>query len=298
MNPAWEGALDAFVEHQLIEKGCSEATLRAYASDAREFAHFSSSQEPGADPSKISSGQLSSWLQDLRSEGRSARTIARKLSSLRSFIRFLLDTGVLASDPAAGQTVPRPGQRLPGTMSVEDLERLFEQPDLHTPAGVRDRAMLELMYASGLRVSELIGLRFMDLDLQENLVRCVGKGNRERVVPFGENARLWMITYLETARPKLEKRADDHLFVSPRGPLSRSGFWKIIKRYARSAGIRMNVTPHVLRHSFATHLLDGGADLRIIQELLGHASIATTQVYTHVGGRALKELYRRAHPRE
>lgn len=297
INEAYRAALDAFIEHLLAERGCSEHTLRAYATDMREMGSFICHQEASAVPGQISHQQIAQWLEELRKEGRKPRTLARKLASARAFARFLSDWAGLQTDPTPSQVVPRPGMRLPTTLTLEEITDLVRQPDLKSPAGIRDRAMLELMYASGLRVSELTGLRLMDIDLQENLVRCVGKGNKERVVPFGDAARTWVIAYLESARPKMLRKPDEHVFVSPRGGLTRGGFWKIIKKYAQAAGIRTNVTPHVLRHSFATHLLDGGADLRIIQELLGHASLATTQIYTHVGSAALTEAYRKAHPR-
>lgn len=297
INPAFRDAVDAFIENLMVERGAAEHTLRAYATDAREFAAFLCAERGTLQPRDISAADVAAWLDALRIQGRQPRTLARKLASVRAFTRFLVDAGVLTGDPAAVQTVPRAGRRLPNTLSRQEVEALLAQPDLSTPAGIRDRAMLELMYASGLRVSELIGLRFTDLDMEECLVRCVGKGNKERVVPFGEAALLCLKAYTEVARPKLLRYPDGHVFVSPRGPLSRTGFWKIIKRCASSAGITSPVTPHVLRHSFATHLLDGGADLRVIQELLGHASLATTQVYTHVGRAAIERAYKSSHPR-
>lgn len=298
LSPACRAALDAFIEHLMVERGCSESTLRAYATDVRELAQHFSAGRSAADPRNLTHDDIASWLAWLQEQKRNPRTIARKLSSARAFCRFLLDWARLESDPSAAQVIPRPGRRLPLSLTPEETEKLMRQPDLSKPAGLRDRAMLELMYASGLRVSELVGLKIMDVDLVESLVRCVGKGNRERVVPFGEEAALWLRLYLEAARPHLARKPSEYVFVSPRGPLTRVGFWKIIKRYASAAGIRTKVTPHVLRHSFATHLLDGGADLRIIQELLGHASLSTTQIYTHVGRAALENAFRKAHPRE
>jgi integrase/recombinase XerD len=298
LTAACRAALDAFIEHLMVERGCSESTLRAYATDVRELFERLSASRPDADPRGLTHEDVARWLGWLREQGRNPRTIARKLSSIRAFCRFLMDWARVESDPSAAQTAPRPGRRLPLSLTRQETEDLMREPDLSTPAGLRDRAMLELMYASGLRVSELVGLKLTDLDLEESLVRCVGKGNRERVVPFGDEAALWMRLYLEAARPRLARRPSEYVFLSPRGPLTRVGFWKIIKRYASAAGISTKVTPHVLRHSFATHLLDGGADLRIIQELLGHASLSTTQIYTHVGRAALENVFRRAHPRE
>ncbi len=298
MNAACRAALDAFIEHLMVERGCSENTLRAYATDVRELLEHFSAAKAGAEPGELAHEDIAGWLERLRKQERTPRTIARKLSSARAFCRFLLDWTRMESDPSAAQEVPSPGRRLPVSLTRDETDRLMRQPDLSTPSGLRDRAMLELMYASGLRVSELVSLKMMDLDLDEGLVRCIGKGNRERVVPFGEEAGLWLRLYLEAARPRLVRKPSECVFVSARGPLTRVGFWKIVRRYASSAGITTKVTPHVLRHSFATHLLDGGADLRIIQELLGHASLSTTQIYTHVGRAALEEAFRRAHPRE
>lgn len=294
---AWRICIDAFVEHLLTERGCSENTLRAYGVDAAGFAEYLLKERPGIQPQDISRAHVALWLDYLRSEGFRATTIGRKLTSVRVFNRFLIDCGLLEEDATVGQTLPKPSRRLPATLTVEEVAALLEQPDIHQPSGLRDRAMLELMYASGLRVSELVGLEFADLDMQEDLVRCVGKGNKERVAPFGENAHICLMAYFEFGRPKLFRAPDNHVFIGPRGALSRVGFWKIVKRYAGKAGIEARVTPHVLRHSFATHLLDGGADLRSIQEMLGHSSLATTQIYTHVSRAALEKIYKHAHPR-
>ncbi len=297
VNSKYAAAVDAFIEHLMVERGFGENTLRAYASDVLEFARFSCSRDAAASCENISPPDVAAWMDNLQSEGRSARTLARKMASLRAFVRFLSDWAQLQSDPTFAQALPHPSQRLPTTLSLEEVEALLAAPDIATPAGLRDKAMLELIYASGLRVSELVGLKFTDLDMQENLVRCVGKGDKERVTPFGDTARIFLISYIENARPKLMRRPDEHVFVSPRGALTRVGFWKIIKRYAKAAGIQARVTPHTLRHSFATHLLDGGADLRVIQELLGHASLSTTQVYTHVSRATIEKAYKKAHPR-
>ncbi len=297
VNEPWRVCIDAFIEHLMTERGCSEHTLRAYASDALEFGAYLHSANADKMPQGIDRTDVADWIHHLKTAGRMASTIARKVTSVRIFCRYLIDSHLLAQDPTFAQAMPKPARKLPGTMSMHEVESLLAQPKLTEPAGMRDRAMLELMYASGLRVSELVCLRFVDLDMDEDLVRCIGKGNKERVVPFGEAAHFCLLAYLQSARPKLLRALDDHVFVSPRGGLTRVGFWKIIKRYADSAGIAVNVTPHVLRHSFATHLLDGGADLRVIQELLGHASLSTTQIYTHVSRAAIEKVYRAAHPR-
>lgn len=294
---AFQGALDAFLEYLMVEKGLGENTVRAYSTDIRDFTLHLAQFNPEAEPANLDREHLKGWLEQLRRLEMAPATQARKLASLRAFVRFLNDTGVLESDPSTGQVTMRAVRKLPTTLTLDEIEALMSAPDHSTPAGIRDRAMLELMYASGLRVSELVGLKYQDLDMEECLVRCVGKGNKERVSPFGEAALLCLKAYNDHARGQLARRASEFVFLSPRGPLTRVGFWKIIKRYSAKAGIKQNVTPHVLRHSFATHLLDGGADLRIIQELLGHASLATTQIYTHVSRAAVDRVYKSAHPR-
>ncbi|MCC6484235.1 MAG: site-specific tyrosine recombinase XerD [Armatimonadetes bacterium] len=297
LRGAWRACVDSFVEHLLTERGCSEHTLRAYGADTVSFAEYVRVEFPGVQPQNIGREHVAHWLEYLRSEEYRATTIARKLTSIRVFSLFLVDSSVLNQNPTASHALPKPARRLPGTLTLEEVEALLDEPDLTEPAGLRNRAMLELMYASGLRVSELVSVKFSDLDLQEGLVRCVGKRNKERVVPFGESADICLRAYIESARPALARKLDEHVFVGPRGPLTRVGFWKIVQRYAKSAGIRTRVTPHVLRHSFATHLLDAGADLRSIQEMLGHSSLTTTQIYTHVSRSAIEKIYRKAHPR-
>jgi len=290
--------VDRFLEHLLVEKGLAQATLAAYASDLRRYVDFLAAR--GRETfSEEDTAVLLEYLIRLRAEGLGSRSRARHLVSLRSLYRFLLREGVLAADPAARVDPPRIPLRLPDTLSLAEVERLLNAPAGDRPAGLRDAAMLELLYAAGLRVSELTALRLQDVDLASGFVRVLGKGAKERLVPIGSPAREKIRLYLEQARARLLKgRPSPFLFVGRAGkPLSRQGFWKRLQAYARAAGIERRTTPHSLRHSFATHLLEGGADLRTVQILLGHADIATTQIYTHVSRERLKELHRRHHPR-
>ena len=291
--------VDAFLTFALTEQGLQASSVEAYSRDLAEFAAFATAR--GAfSPQDVRRSTITVYLMTLRRRGRAAATIKRRAASIRAFYRFLLREELLEEDPTLDLAPPRLPRRLPRVLTVEDVERLLATPDRTRPEGNRDRAMLELMYASGLRVSETVGLDLGDVDLAEELVRCVGKGNKERLVPVGTKAVAALRTYLRHARLILAKgRATQALFVNRRGHrLTRQGCWKLIRQYARRAGIRKVLTPHVLRHSFATHLLERGADLRAVQEMLGHASVSTTQVYTHVSRARLKEVYAQAHPRD
>jgi integrase/recombinase XerD len=235
----------------------------------------------------------------MRLAGRSARSVARWLVAARRFFTYLVDEGVRTENPTAHLELPKAWRALPKVMSFDEVEALLAAPDRAEPRGLRDAAMLELLYATGLRVSELVGLKLGDIQLDAGYLRCMGKGSKERVVPMGAQADASLRAYLSNGRPEiLGKRRGDALFVNVRGgPLSRQGFWKILKAYARTAGIRTPVSPHTVRHSFATHLLENGADLRSVQIMLGHADISTTQIYTHVNRERLRRLYRDFHPR-
>lgn len=290
-------AVDAFLDYLGAEVGLAERTRAAYRADLVDFAAFAARQGL-AEPAAVRRPVVTLYLFSLRRQGRSPATVARRLAALRSFYRFLTREGRVPADPTEDVAAPKRGERLPKVLSVEEVVRLLEQPDPSTPEGLRDRAALELLYSSGLRVSELVGLDVGDVDLEAELVRVVGKGNRERVVPLGTHAVRALETYLKLGRPHLARSAGP-LFVGRAGRrLSRQWVWALLRRYARAAGITRRVTPHVLRHSFATHLLEGGADLRSVQELLGHANIATTQVYTHLSRPHLREVFDRSHPRD
>lgn len=289
--------LDAFCDGIWLEDGLSRNTLSGYRSDLLQLASWLAAR--GKSLAEAGEGELALYLKDfsLRSRLTSQR---RLLSSLRRFFRYLLAQGKVRADPTLNIALPPRPERFPKTLSEAQVEALLGAPETSKPFGLRDRAMIELLYATGLRVSELIALKLFEISFDMGVVRVFGKGNKERLVPLGEVAMDWLQRYLKEARPGLLRgRACDEVFVSTRGSgLSRQMFWAIIKRYARVAGIDSSrISPHTLRHAFATHLLNHGADLRVVQLLLGHADISTTQVYTHVARERLKELHAKHHPR-
>ncbi len=285
-------ALQAFLDSLAVERGLSPNTIAAYHRDLREHLTFLAARKVSG-PAAVDESHLILYLGKLRRSGAAPATVMRKLSSVRGFYRYLAGDGQIAADPTANLPAAQLRRRLPDVLSIEDVTRLIAQPDAKTPRGLRNRAMLELVYAAGLRVSELVGLSRGDLNLELGLVRCVGKGSKERVVPVGRPAIEAVKIYLASRRD-----AAPALFLGNKGrSLTRVAFWRIVRRYARQAGIRAAISPHTFRHSFATHMLDGGADLRAIQELLGHASIVTTQIYTHISTDRLREVYRAYHPR-
>lgn len=287
--------IDAFLDALWMERGLSENTLQAYRSDLYAFANWlanSSCSLVEVQPAEI--------LAYLAEQGtRSARTSARRLSSLRRLYEYLLREGEITHDPAAKVESPRLGRPLPKSLTEDEVEALINAPDVGTTLGLRDRAMLEVLYATGLRVSELVGLRLAQVNLRQGVIRVMGKGNKERLVPLGEEAVYWLEKYQREARQDLFKaEANDVMFPSSRGNLmARQTFWHAIKRYSIVAGIKKSISPHVLRHAFATHLMNHGADLRVVQMLLGHSDISTTQIYTHIARERLKELHAEHHPR-
>jgi len=290
--------IDQFLNYLLVEKGLSRATLESYSADLLRYADFM--QQTGQDTvSAEDTALILKHLINLRNEGLGARSRARHLVSLRGFYRFLAHEKVLPLDPSKLVDLPKTTLKLPDVLSQAEVQRLLNAPDGLKPSGLRDAAMLEVLYAAGLRVSELIRLKVQDVQLEAGFVRVMGKGSKERIVPIGQYAREKVLFYLEHARARMVKeRSSPYLFVARAGrPLTRQGFWKLLHRYARAAGLYKKVTPHSLRHSFASHLLEGGADLRAVQVMLGHADISTTQIYTHVASDRLKELHRRFHPR-
>jgi integrase/recombinase XerD len=295
---AMDRAIDHFLAFVTVEKGLSANSLEAYAQDLGRFAaHLRA--EGLETPAAVDTAVLLQYLIRLRREGLSARSRARHMVTLRGFFRFLHQEKWIAANPAGLIDLPKSGLHLPAVVSVTEMQRLLMAPDQRRPRGHRDQAMLELLYAAGLRVSELLALRVTDINLEAGFVRVLGKGARERVVPIGAKARQTLFEYLETVRPQLLKgHASAYLFVARQGrPLTRQGFWKLLKAYALKAGLRQRISPHTLRHSFASHLLEGGADLRAVQLMLGHADISTTQIYTHVTSEHLKSIHRRFHPR-
>jgi integrase/recombinase XerD len=286
-----------FIDALRGERGLSPNTTAAYGRDLAQFCRFL--REAGvAEPGEISTGTVLTFQARLVRDGLAASSIARKISAVRTFLAFVCREGGMER-PLADLETPKKERRLPSVLSTSEVERLLAQPDTTTPEGLRDRAMLELLYATGLRVSELVGLRPENVRLSAGFVRCMGKGSKERVVPFGSQAARWVQKYLEEARPRHDAAGTAaQLFLTARGgAVTREAFWERIRDYARAAGIRRKVSPHTLRHSFATHLLQGGADLRSIQEMLGHADIATTQIYTRVDDSHLARVFQRCHPR-
>ena len=292
--------LEAFGDHLVVERGVGVRTRAAYVSDVADFLRFA-----GPEPGAVCAERVTAYLASLRRQGRSPATLSRRTSALRSLVRFLAEESGgqpgSAADPLEGLPRVRREKGLPRVLSPTETVRLLDAVRGDTPRALRDRAMLELLYASGLRVSELVGLRVGDVDLRAGLVRCAGKGGKERIIPFGRPAATAVRAYLAEARPQLARGLRgpwaDALFPGRGGgPLTRQGFWKIVREYTRQAGIGRPVSPHVLRHSFATHLLAGGADLRVVQELLGHASVETTEIYTHLTAGHVRAAYR-AHPR-
>lgn len=290
--------VDSFLGYLAAERGLAPNTLEAYGRDLARYLDFLERQG-AARPEEVTSALILHFLGELTAAGLAARSRARTLAAVRMFHRFLLTEGYAPENPASRIEIPRGLHRLPQTLSPAEVERLLAAPTGADPLERRDRAMLELLYATGLRVSELVGLRLPDLQLDAGYLRPLGKGSKQRIVPLGETAQAELASYLREARPRL-LREKEVLFVflnrSGKG-LTRQGFWKIIKRRALEAGILKNITPHTLRHSFATHLLENGADLRSVQTMLGHADISTTQIYTHVTRERLRKIHEQYHPR-
>jgi integrase/recombinase XerD len=294
------GAIASFVMHVRVEKGLSANTVSAYRRDLVKFEGFAKKRKLMLET--VSRDDLVDFLAGLYREGLESKTVARHLVTLRNFFRFAQIQELIKEDPSLNLESPKIRRSLPGYLRLEEVERLLNQPDQKTALGVRDRAMLEVLYSTGLRVSELVNLRVSDLDTKTGCLRCIGKGDKERIVPVGRKALGIVEKYLREARPELLRLAKGTntptLFVNRRGAhLSRVGVWKILSAYGRRAGLRVGLTPHMLRHSFATHLLERGADLRSVQLMLGHADISTTQIYTHVVEERLKQVYRAHHPR-
>jgi integrase/recombinase XerD len=279
------------------ERGASRNTLAAYRRDLDDFHRFLRGHR--LTPARVTAEHVVSWLEALRARGLAPSSVARRLSALRGFYRHLVREGELQRDPTEHLDTPRATRPLPRALSIDSTRALVEAPDTRRPAGVRDRAVLELLYATGMRASECLGLGLEDLNLAAGYVICTGKGGKQRLVPVGAEAIEWVRRYLRDVRPRDTRRRDPgRLFVNPRGgPLSRQSLWTIVRRAATGAGLKRRVSPHVLRHSFASHLLEGGADLRSVQAMLGHADISTTQIYTHLPTSAIQRMYRDFHPR-
>lgn len=298
MKESLSQPVDSFLNTLTVEKGLARNTLEAYSRDLNRLVGFLKDRKVSS-WEEIQPVQLRHFVAWLRKRGLSARSIARNVVAIRQLYRFL-EKEEIAAHSVPSFFLNRPSMKLPHALSRDEVERLLKQPDVFEPLGVRDQAMLEMLYATGVRVSELVSLQTHQVHLQEDYLTVRGKGSKVRAVPFGKWAREKLLRYLQEVRPKLTKgRISSDLFLTRSGkPLTRQGFWKLIRRYALAAGIERKVTPHTLRHSFATHLLEGGADLRSVQSMLGHADIATTQIYTHLQRAHLKEAHRKYHPRE
>jgi integrase/recombinase XerD len=288
--------LEQFMGYIAAERGLALNTRQAYRRDIERYIRFLEQQGRAVDGTD--QRLLVEYLSRLRQAGLGMRSVARHLSSLKVFYRFLKAEKHISVDPTLNMDTPRVWKKLPNALSIQQVKKLLQQPDTSRPLGIRDRTMLEVLYATGMRISELLGLGLNSLNLEMGYLLCYGKGAKERVVPMGTQAADWLKQYLDRARPQLVRQSrSNHLFVNKRGqPMSRQGCWKIIKGYALRAGVT-GVTPHVLRHSFASHLLERGADLRSVQLMLGHADISTTQIYTHVRQERLRRIYQQFHPR-
>jgi len=287
--------VNRFLDMLWMERGLSENTLSAYRSDLLAYARWLN--QKGVRLGEAQDADLRDYLGSFKQPA--ARTLARRLSSLRRFYIYLVREGLMQHDPSARVESPRIGRPLPKSLTEAEVEALLNAPDINTSLGLRDRAMLEVLYATGLRVSELTGLTLTQINLRQGLVRVIGKGNKERLVPLGEESLDWLQRYLSEGRPDIVKnKTPDALFPNRRGEaMTRQAFWYLIKRHAQAAGVSKALSPHVLRHAFATHLLNHGADLRVVQMLLGHSDISTTQIYTHVARERLKSLHAQHHPR-
>ena len=290
-----KGLVKRFLNYLAVEKGLSDNTLESYERDLKKYALFTRDKGPDA----VTQDDVVSFLASLSSKGISTPSAARNLAAVRGFHKYLLIDGLAHTDPTVNLETPRGWKRLPKTLPAAEVEGLLAQPDPAIPMGARDRAMLELLYATGLRVSELVGLKLSDINLERGFLLVVGKGSKERAVPMGESAVAAIHAYLDGGRAALLKgKESNFLFISSRRrQTTRQTFWGRIKYYARQAGIAQNISPHTLRHSFATHLLDNGADLRVVQAMLGHSDISTTQIYTHVSRERLKNIHEKYHPR-
>ena len=291
--------LDAYLTHLTVERRLAANSIESCARDLNGLAEFAAGRGQSVD--QLTRQDLQALVRDLMSEGRSPRSVARAVACFRGFYRFLMIDGRLHANPSEDLRPPRAWKVLPRYLSVEDVDRLIAQPDVSTPRGLRDRAVIELLYATGMRVSELVVLRPADVHLDASYLTCTGKGDKQRIVPIGDEAAAWVKRYLLQSRTVLlGRRRSTRLFVNARGGgvgLTRVGFWKILKGYAHKAHITASLSPHMLRHSFATHLLERGADLRAIQMMLGHADLSTTQIYTHVLEQRMRTIYDQFHPR-
>ncbi len=290
--------LDSFLSYLAVEKGLSKNTLESYGRDVRKFVLFLEENKVTT-AHDIKYGVILDFLSDFKKQGFSDTSTVRCIVSIKQFFKYLLVEKIIIEDPTSQIRTPRMKKSIPGVISLDEVEKVLASPDESTPEGIRDTAMLEVLYATGIRVSELIGLKLNDVNFEMGFIIVYGKGSKERIVPMGDKALEKLKPYMESSRPALLKtRESKALFVTRRGKgMTRQGFWKLIKNHALSSGVTKNISPHTLRHSFATHLLERGADLRSIQIMLGHSDISTTQIYTHVESERLKVIHKKYHPR-
>lgn len=295
-----QDALDDYLHFLRVERQLAANTLVSYERDLKSYLHYLKEVEQLDSLRKVERVHILNHLRHLKENTKTSRTVARHISSIRSFHQFLIRERVVDNDPTVHLEMPQMDKKLPNVLSIEEVDALIQAPDLKKANGIRDQAMLELLYGSGMRVSECINLNIDDINLTMGFVRCFGKGGKERIIPLGKSALNACKVYLDGPRQELVKAETktDALFINQRGKrLTRQGFWKLLKQHAQKAGIQKELTPHTLRHSFATHLIENGADLRAVQEMLGHADISTTQIYTHVSKTRLKDVYTQFHPR-
>ena len=290
--------IDEFLSYLSVERGLSDNTLESYRRDLERFFEYLKTRHI-VSVQRVTRQTIPSFMFSEKDRGLSANSVSRELACLKTFFKFLVRENKIKENPTGAIESPKLWKKLPDTLDVKEVELLLKTPNLRELMGIRDKACLELMYATGMRVSELINLKMNDLNMDVGFVKCFGKGNKERIVPFGRKAKESAARYLDNARSKfLKKKISNFLFLTRLGKsMSRQTFWKTIKKYTRLAGIKKNITPHSLRHSFATHILERGADLRIVQEMLGHADISTTQIYTHINKERLKSIHHKFHPR-
>ncbi|MED4070438.1 site-specific tyrosine recombinase XerD [Priestia endophytica] len=292
--------IEDFIHYLVVERGLAPNTIESYKRDLVKYAEYLKKVETVSSFEEVTREHIIAFMRYMMENGKSSKTIARHVASIRSFHQFLLREHIVDKDPSVHIETPQVERTLPKVLSPDEVEALLTAPDESTPFGRREKAMLELLYATGIRVTELMNLNVEDVHMTMGFVRCIGKGDKERIVPMGKMASEALQKYIEEGRPKLLKRnqKEEALFLNHHGRrLTRQGFWKILKKLALSAQIEKELTPHTLRHSFATHLLENGADLRAVQEMLGHADISTTQIYTHVTKKRLKDVYNEFHPR-
>ncbi len=287
-----------YLDYLIIEKGLSENSLQSYSKDLAQFLTFLEKNDIH-DLSAVDTSVVLAWMVDLSKKGLAAKSRARHLVSIRGLYKFLTQEKKSKNNPVKNVDIPKTGLALPKVMSIKEVEALLDVPDIKTPRGLRNAAMMEIMYGAGLRVSELVLLRLQDINFEANFVRVMGKGSKERIVPIGSPAQSLTQKWVTQGRPFLLKKSiSPYLFVARAGkPMTRQSFWKIIKKCALDANLKKNITPHTLRHSFATHLLEGGADLRSVQTMLGHSDISTTQIYTHISRDYLRKMHQQFHPR-